>query len=1406
MTDESTIDSGEAAAAETDSATVPMWRRLSPKYRLPLRFRRHSGRLVIAGIALAAAILVFFVTIDLGPGLRERAERFASDQIERPVHIGRLGTYIFPGRFLIEDLVIDGLSPEDEPFFTTDRIVISTSWVALLRREILVDSVDMGPWRMVAESFPDGRQSFPRFVAQSPANPESFDGASPGSSELRGGEEVDDAEGGWGIVTTVQHLLAHDGEFVYRDHNTPWSVVARNIDLTMAKGEAYSGNVSLSGGTVEIGSFEPMTTDMEVTYELDGGSVTLTHIDLSLDGFHSALTGQVELANWPEQTYRILESDIDLPTMKEIFFRGDQFTVDGEAQFTGAWHIYDGGRDLTGELQSADWKLNGLAFADMTGSVIWTADRFDVLDYAAKFYGGDVELDYSMAPLGSDTPGIATLDARLTDVELTSLLDAVGVRGVRPEGYLSGQNILRWPLARFADHRGEGHLIVSPPDGTAALMTRSRRTPSSLEARRYAAVPFRADEGAEPWHFPIGGDLTYTVGPEWIEIAPSQIATPSTLVEFDGRTAFGDRSEIPFNVSSIDWQESARLMAAFMTAFGRPTGEIAVGGRGQLDGVMLGDFTRPRIEATFDGDAVQAWNVAWGRARGRIVVEDAYLDVSDGRFDDGSSEIRVDGRFALDSPRVDGNEEINARFALDSFPAQRLRDAFGLEGYPIDGGLSGAIRLYGHYGQPFGFGSLTLDEPVAWGEPFDSAKAGLRFEGDGVRLDALEVGKGAGQLTGAMFVRWNGMYSFNVDGRDIAVGSVQSLRNGQMPLGGRATFVATGAGDFDDPRYEVRGAVTDLSLNGEVLGQMSGRLDVRDGVMGIEIEAASPGLAMSGSGRVELSPGNDADLLLRFTNTTLDPYVRLYAASIPSGMSAVASGTLQVTGPLRDFDRLLIDATVEQLELSVFDYMVANEGTVQLSLDQGVIHVRQMNLVGDGTELSLRGQVGIADEQLVLRADGRANVGFLRGFFPDLRSSGSAQLTAEIGGTIRQPVVVGAAIMDGVRVRHLSFPHGLDNLEGQIVFEPDGLRFDDLTGELAGGLVRFGGRVGLRGFDVGDLNVTAAASSMNLRFPEGIRSVVDAELTLGGELDDMVLSGMVEVQDAVWLDLFESSTGLLNLTPDIAALVPRSVESVPPLRLDVRIVASSSLRISDNTARIVASADLTLGGTYDQPLLLGNAEIERGEVFFEGNRYRVTQGSIAFANPLAIEPFFDVQAETDIRVPGQTYRVTIDISGTMDDSLQLELSSDPPLQEMEILSLLLGDIRDPQAAEIRALRAQEASRQELLQAGAARLLTSPVSSGVGRLVEESFGVDSFEITPSLDRASQQSTQLAPTARLLIGKRISDRAHLTFSRAVSGANQDLLVVLEYDQNDRLSWILSQNENQTYALDFRVRHSF
>jgi len=58
----------------------------------------------------------------------------------------------------------------------------------------------------------------------------------------------------------------------------------------------------------------------------------------------------------------------------------------------------------------------------------------------------------------------------------------------------------------------------------------------------------------------------------------------------------------------------------------------------------------------------------------------------------------------------------------------------------------------------------------------------------------------------------------------------------------------------------------------------------------------------------------------------------------------------------------------------------------------------------------------------------------------------------------------------------------------------------------------------------------------------------------------------------------------------------------------------------------------------------------------------------------------------------------------------------------------------------------------------------------------------------------------------VGKRLSDRLYLTYSRSLSSSTGDQIVLLEYDQTDRFSWILSRNEDETYALELRIRRTF
>jgi translocation and assembly module TamB len=227
-------------------------------------------------------------------------------------------------------------------------------------------------------------------------------------------------------------------------------------------------------------------------------------------------------------------------------------------------------------------------------------------------------------------------------------------------------------------------------------------------------------------------------------------------------------------------------------------------------------------------------------------------------------------------------------------------------------------------------------------------------------------------------------------------------------------------------------------------------------------------------------------------------------------------------------------------------------------------------------------------------------------------------------------------------------------------------------------------------------------------------------------------------------------------------------------------------------------------------LLFGRAEIERGEVRFEGRRYQVTRGTLDFTNPNRIQPFFDVEAETRVRVPGpqsQIYRVTLRLVGTT-DSLQPEFTSDPPLAPIDVLTLLFSDTAPAGDIELLALQKPNQREQDILQARATRALTGALSDEVGRVVQDTFGVDSFQITPMLTEPYQQSSRLNvnPAARVTIGKRISDRVYLTYARSLSSSTKDELILLEYDQSDSLGWVLSQNEDRTYALEVRKRHLF
>ena len=232
-------------------------------------------------------------------------------------------------------------------------------------------------------------------------------------------------------------------------------------------------------------------------------------------------------------------------------------------------------------------------------------------------------------------------------------------------------------------------------------------------------------------HVPIAGGVSYRFDPDRVYLDDGRFATERTHVAFGGSTAWRSDAQLKFHVTSSDWQESQLVLAGIITDFGSPTGPVPFGGRGEFDGSMTGPFRRPRVEGVFSGEDMRAWDTIWGDGSAEHRRRKQLRDREGWRVRHDGSEIRADGRFSLGYPRRDGGEELDARFRVTRRDLDSLRHAFEIDDYPVSGMLTGEFHLTGEYEHPFGFGSMTIEHGVAYGEPFEQGTAALRFDGSG---------------------------------------------------------------------------------------------------------------------------------------------------------------------------------------------------------------------------------------------------------------------------------------------------------------------------------------------------------------------------------------------------------------------------------------------------------------------------------------------------------------------------------------------------------------------------------------------------------------------------------------------------------------------------------------------------
>ena len=230
-------------------------------------------------------------------------------------------------------------------------------------------------------------------------------------------------------------------------------------------------------------------------------------------------------------------------------------------------------------------------------------------------------------PAGSASrraPGRADYeDVDLRRSRTTSRPRGCGWRAGRRAGPCSTGRAGASPIARAKGSCGSRRLATRAHEQrTVAATAAARRPPAG--ARRAVQQPHAARPAADRRRGRLHDRAVVA------DFGPSHLATPDTYVEFEGRTAYGDASRIPFHVTQ-------RRLAGKRSAAGRHhDGLRRAHGRDsdrRLRHVRRRDAERFPAPAhrgrASPASVMRAWDVEWGTAKGTAVIENNYVDVKD---------------------------------------------------------------------------------------------------------------------------------------------------------------------------------------------------------------------------------------------------------------------------------------------------------------------------------------------------------------------------------------------------------------------------------------------------------------------------------------------------------------------------------------------------------------------------------------------------------------------------------------------------------------------------------------------------------------------------------------------------------------------------------------------------------
>ncbi len=1310
-----------------------------------------SRRRMLLVVTLVLAVATLYVLSRAPEWGARLVEHALAGYFHRTVRVGELRFSAFPFEIEVRELRVDAARPDAPAFLEVPSARVRPSLAPLRGNRLVLSRVRVEGLRLRINAFQDppdgpGGDDIPKFGGG------------------RGG-------GGRGLQVSIERLVIVGGEFILNHARVPL-----DLDLPKFQGRlagrpegGVAGHVSFGPGALRFSDAPPMPVGIEVDLVIHRGLLTVLGGRIVGEKTNLASRGRLRLSGRPQGQFS-LEGPVDLALLERHILRSG-LGLTGTATWNGLLSV-DGSRlRIEGRARGTGGTFRGSALPSFATWLSYDGTSGLVMrDLEVEVLGGSAALALDVPPTRTGRPVHARGSLENVDGEgALRMLFGWGEMGVGTAA--TGELDVSWPKGRNRLVSGRVDVdLAERADGLTALSGR---------------FEWSAEEGVQTF--------------ERVELRTAEMRG-----QVAGRVDVDDGAELTIDAETTDLLATDELVTRVRRALGNPEAHpVGLRGSGSFRGHWGGTTSLPVFGGRFAGDDIHYVGVDWGRAEwaGTFDSGAQSIDSRSLKLRKGDAEIWWDG--VTEIGWLGLRDAISGEARVSHWPVEDIATFMEWD-LDVTGTVSGEARARGRRSAPEGDARVTLLGGRYYGVPYDRALIAARWRGTVAEVTSGELALGGGTTSFRGSLTDDGILdgSAEMDGVDIAVFLPRPAPD--VAFAGRLDGRVVLQGTLARPRVRATVSSPRLFLGDEGIGALEANLvGAGDGTLSIDGTCRSGRVDLTVTGSVGTLPPYEAALRLSARDTSIDPFVRAVKPALPAAIGLVASVQMRLTGPLARPVKLRAEASLPDLRLLLPDYPIESRGPVRLGLEGGRLRLADFHLAGEGTDLVVTGSADLlGDGPLSVSANGQADLRALSVVTRRLRGVGAARLSVEVTGTRSNLRLQGALDFDGAGLRVRGFPHGVENLAGRVRFTEAVADLENVSGSFAGGRLSIEGQAAYSGGRLLSYDIRPSGRGLSLRYPEGLRSLLDAELRLFGDADEQWIAGTIDVRQALYRRRYDIASELLSMGRTFAPLGPTSLDE--GARLDLEIRAPGTLRIDNNLATLTARADLVLQGTTRAPVVTGRAEIQNGQLYFQGRTYIIQRGTLDFVNPRKLDPLFDIEADTLIH----SYRVTLRATGTL-ERVTPTLTSDPPLSSLQILALLAGQ-DESEVANLTQTQAQ-ASQAQLAAAGAATLAAGRLSESVGleREAERLFGLNRFSIDPSLLRGAGST----PTARVTVGKRLSPDLNVLYSQDLRGTEERILAV-EYNLSDRLSLRLTRTDPGTgktgaergWGFDVRIRQSY